>query len=328
MIGLFVLVAAGAQTAPAIAQSQPDSTRRPGEMRVQSLSIHNPYSGGNVSARLLIPARPRPLAAVVLVTGGSAREQTAAGSLARYLGGRGCAVLTMPPSAPAGPTEEDNLNTVAALHHLQTRQGLGGVPVGLVGYGSGVRLAAVSAAEGNPASFLALLGGEVVPDRLNSLPPSLARGSLPKNEAARALEHVRAPILILIGEYDRQGTHRAAVENSDALRSELETARHQNYTIKVLYDSDNLLADTGPAGSSPSSTAIPPTSVWKTTADWIVKQARSLDPTASEDTGAAVSSKPVHIYPRSAYGPFSWHPSLVWQPAIGDQPRPFGYWYW
>lgn len=300
----------------------------PAAVAGQAMSFHNPYTSGTVSADFLMPDRARPVAAVVLLTGAQQREQSAAASLRRFLGEHGYAVMTLPAVTPTGATEEDSLNTVAALHYLETRQDLQGAPVGLVGYGDGVRLAAVAAAQGNPAGFLVLLGGAVVPDRLNSLPDNLARGALGRDEAIRSLEHVRCPVFILLGEYDGFGTHRTVAENAAALRSILDAGHHNNYVIRVLNDSDSLLAETGAGGSSQSNTAAPPTTVWKTTTDWLDKETRALDSAGGSDTVETNQSKPVRVYPKSIYGPFNWRPSYVWQPAIGDQPRPFGFWYW
>jgi len=297
--------------------------------RSQTVSLRNPYTGGTVSVDILLPPQATPRAAVVLLAGSSAHEQQGAASLRDFLAQTGYAVLTLSPIPPSGATEDDTLNTIAALHYLQTRTDLHGVPVGLVGYGEGVRLAAVSAAHGNPAAFLVLLGGAVVPDRLNTLPDNLAPGALPKDEGAQSLQHVRCPVLILIGEYDRQGTHRAAAENSDTLRKSLDTGRHQNYTIKVLTDSDSLLAETGPGGGKGQpNTAAPPAAVWRTVTDWVGKEVRSMDTASAYDTTDTGQHKPIHVYPKTIYGPFNYRSSYIWQPAVGDQQRPFGYWYW
>jgi len=296
--------------------------------RTETLSFHNPYTSGTVTSQYTTPGLPRPACAVVLVAGATAREQLAAVSLRQYLAEHGYAVMKLPPPALSGAREDDSLNTVAALKYLAARQDLRGVPVGLVGYGEGVRLAVTSASQGNPAAFLALLGGSVVSDSLNSLPDTLIHGALPKNEAEQSLAHVRCPILVLIGEYDRQGTHRTASANAQALKSILDSGKHQNYTIKIMVDSDTLLADTGPAGSSPSSTALPPGSVWKTATEWMNRQVSAADPTAAADNKEIVQTKPIKLYPKSVYGQFNYRPSMIWQPAIGGQTRPFGFWYW
>ncbi len=332
-LGLCFVSLAGALATPMSAQSDRDRTQKPpaapiAESRSENITLHNPYTSGSISTELVFPPRPRPLAAVALLTGSSPRERQAAESLALALARRGFAVMTMPPPAPSGATEDDNLNTVAALHYLQTRQDLRGAPVGLIGYGDGVRLAAVTATEGNPAAFLVLLGGAVVPDRLNSVPDSLSRSSLPKIEAVRSLQRLRSPILIVIGEYDRQGTHRSAAENSDVLRGILDARRHDNYTIKVLGDTDYLLADAGAGGGKMSASAVPAPSVWALAADWMAKQAKAVDRTDISDDAETTQAKPTRIYPKSVYGPFAFRPWYVWQPAIGDQPRPYGYWYW
>jgi pimeloyl-ACP methyl ester carboxylesterase len=327
-IGLTMACAAILASGPVIAQSAREARPVASGPREQTLSIHNPYTSGAFSAHFLTPARTRPFAAVALISGVNRREQLAAASLARFMVQRGFAVMILPTVPAAGPTENDNLNVVASLHYLQTRQDLRGAPVGLIGYGDGVRLASVAASEGNPAAFLALLGGAVVPDNLNSVPETLSRAVLPKDEAARALQHVRCPVLVLLGEYDRQGTHRTAAENSEALRTVLDAGHHDNYTITVLTDTDSLLADAGAGGSALSTTAIPPASVWKTAADWMGREARTLDTTGSSDVVETEPSKPIHLYPKSVYGDFRFHPWYVWQPAIGDQPRPYGFWYW
>ena len=331
-IGLLFLCTAGVAAAPANAQKAPDRTQtfnktQQGEPRSLTTSFHNPYTGATVNAALLLPGRAKPVAAVVLVTGANRREQSASVSLARFLADRGYAVMSLPPVAISGATEDDSLNTVAALHYLETKQDLLGARVGLAGYGEGVRLAATAASQGNPAAFLLLLGGAVVPDRLNALPDKLTPGALPKDGAVRSLEHVSCPVLILIGEYDRQGTHRNAAANAEALRAALDGGKHQNYTIKVVVDSDDLLTETR-GGSGQSATALPPATVWKTALDWTNRQIKVLDPTAGTDDAEAGPGKPVRLYPKSVYGPFGFRPEMIWAPAIGGQTRPYGFWYW
>ena len=329
----FLAIAAVGSIAPIAAQNRgvrvpAPRQAAPSEPRSQTLTLHNPYTSGTFSAELLLPARPRPIAGVVLVTGSGAREQQALRTLSQYLAQRAYAVMILPPVPASGASENDNLDAVAALHALEMRPDLHGAHVGLVGYGEGVRLAAIAASEGSSAAFLVLLGGAVVADRLNTVPDTLARGTLPRDEAVRSLRRVRSPVLIVMGEYDRQGTHRTAAENSEALRSALDAGRHENYTIKVLGDADYLLADTGAGGTGQSSTAMPPVSVWRTTGDWMDAQIRALEPTAGSDAADNGQHKPTRLYPKSIYGPFNFHPWYIWQPAIGDQTRPYGFWYW
>jgi hypothetical protein len=331
-IGLY-LVCAAAIAAPAGAQRAMSRTaavgrNQPGEVRSQAVSFRNPYTSATVSADLMTPGRSRPVASVVLLTGSSRREKNAATTFARFLADRGYAVMSLPPVPPGGATEDESLNTVASLHYLETRPDLRGAPTGLVGYGDGVRLAATAASEGSPAKFLMLLGGAVVPDKLNTVPDGFRRGALPKDEAVRSLQHLSCPVLILIGEYDRQETHRNAAANADALRAALDAGRHKNYTIKVLIDSDDLLAETRAGGGELSDSALPPLSVWRTAVDWSNKQVRALDDYAGSDNPETAPSRPIRLYPKSIYGPFSFRPEMIWAPAIGGQSRPYGFWYW
>jgi len=168
-----------------------------------------------------------------------------------------------------------------------------------------------------------------VSPQLATFPGTLSQAALPKDEALRSLPNVRCPVLAVLGEFDRQGTHRTVSENVDSLRAALDERRNKNSTVKVLNDADSYLADTGPSGSHPSQTAIPPQSVWKTASDWIAKQAQTIDPTAKADTVEGANGREgVPVYPKSIYGEFRFHPWYTWAPAIGDQTRPFGYWYW
>jgi len=332
-IGLCFLCSAAITVGPASAQRTQNPVPQykkaiQRDSRSQAMSFHNPYTGGSVRAQLLLPSRIRPAAAIVLVYGANPREQSASGILAHYLVNQGYAVMGLPPVALSGATEEDNLNTIAALHYLETMQDLHGARVGLAGYGEGVRLAATAASQGSSAAFLMLLGGAVVPDRLNTLPDRLTPSALPKDEAVRSLGRVNCPVLVLIGEYDRQGTHRNAAANAQALRAALDAGKHKNYTIRVMTDSDDLLAETRPGGEGQSSTALPPNSVWKDAADWTSKQMRTLDTNPGSDEVEADTSKPIRIYPKSVYGPFNFRPDMIWAPAIGGQTRPYGFWYW
>ncbi|HLJ55276.1 MAG TPA: hypothetical protein VKT77_09560 [Chthonomonadaceae bacterium] len=322
-----VLAPAGAMAQRPSDRAQPFRKAASEEGRAPSISFHNPYTGANVNAGLLLPNQARPLAAIVLVSGGSRREQQGAGLLAHYLVEHGYAVMGLEPIAATGATEEDSLNAIAALHYLETKPELKGTRVGLAGYGEGVRLAATAASQGNPAAFLILLGGAVVPDKLNALPDHMTPAALPKTDAVHALSRVTCPVLILLGEYDRQGTHRNAASNAEGLRAALEAGKHRNYTIKVMMDSDDLLAETR-AGSGDASTAVPPASVWKNVTDWTARQLKVLDPNAGSDDVEGGPNKPIRIYPKSVYGPFSFRPEMVWAPAIGGQTRPYGFWYW
>ena len=333
MIGLSLLCTTAVAAGPVQSQKATDRTERlPGNQRIEprlhAISFQNPYTGAAVRAELALPGRVRPLSTMVLTTGAGAREQAASEQFARYFIERGYAVLTLPPIAAGGATKEDSLNTVASLRYLETKQELRGAPIGLVGYGQGVRLAATAASQGHPASYLILMGGEVLPDKLNAVPSTLKPGTLPKEEAVQSLARVNCPVLILMGEYDRQGTHRSAAANAESLKSALDAGKHKNYTIKVMIDSDDMLAETRAGGGGQSDTALPPPSVWKFALDWTSKQLKGLDSNAGSDDIEAASGKPIRIYPKSVYGPFSYRPEMIWAPVIGGQTRPFGYWYW
>jgi len=332
-IGMWVCAAvaiagaAGAQ--PSKDRGMPSRSASAGGSHRQSMTFHNPYTSGTVSADLAIPGRGRPVASVVLISGSNRREAAATDSLRAYLVNHGIAVMSLPPVPLTGATEEDNLNAIAAVHYLETRQDLRSAPAGIVGYGDGVRLAVIAAARGGAATFLALLGGAVVPDHLNSIPSTLTQAALPQDEAIQSLQNVRCPILAILGEYDREGTHRSVADNADTMRSALEKGRNRKVTVKVLSDADLFLADTGPGGDHLSQTAVPSPDVWKTAADWIGKEAQTIDTSAKSDIVEKANGKEgIPVYPKTYYGEFRWHPWYVWQPAIGDQRRPYGYWYW
>src|SRR5438045_3423889 len=100
-IGLYVLcavaVAASAGAQRATDRPAPVGRNQTGEIRSQSISFRNPYTSATINVNLLTPGRPRPVASVVLLTGSSSREKTAAASFSRFLADRGYAVMSLPP---------------------------------------------------------------------------------------------------------------------------------------------------------------------------------------------------------------------------------------
>ena len=148
------------------------------------------------------------------------------------------------------------------------------------------------------------------------------RASEGRGHSLAGARYVPAPILL--GEYDRQGTHRNAAANAEALRAALDAGHHKNYTIKVMFDSDDLLAEL--RNGNPS-TSLPPANVWKTVAEWSGKQLKSIDPAAGTDEAEAGPGKPIRLYPKSVYGPFPFRPDTGWRPPSAGQQRPYGFWY-
>lgn len=293
-----------------------------------------------VQATLTLPRKTGPSPAVIFVTGAWAAEHDGESdaedlrSLADYLGEHGVAVLQL--KTPIGGRSTADLNSAGAatfetdiragLAYLRQRPEIDPKQIGLFGLNENGAIATVTATMASDVSFLILAGTPIV----EYAPSSLATEPVNGYDLRPLLSRVTCPVLVLQGDQDRTAPAR---ENMAAYRAALLDGKSHDAAFVMLPGLNRSLETT--IGNGRSESEMAPLAL-RTVTGWVYRHTTGqdfaagnpVDDNGKEETRHRKPSNPYGDVPGGVIGQFRFRREVEWFPAIGNQPRPYGYWYW